>query len=334
MKKLLKPFLFVIAFLVFLITVLLGYVKFMLPNIPETAEVKFEYTKERIERGRYLAHNVMMCIDCHSQRDYSKFGAPMKPGTTGAGGEVFGKEMGFPGTFRSPNITPYYLADWSDTELFRAITTGVSKDGHALFPLMPYQSFGKLDKEDIYSVIAYIRQLEPVKNDVAPSEIDFPVNFIVNTMPAEPAFSTRPAKEELVAYGKYLFDAATCNDCHTPRVKGEPVPEKFLAGGAEFPFPDNTILRSANITPDPETGIGKWTEEEFVHRFKKYTAADYTPSSVEPGDFKTIMPWYFYANMEESDLKAIYAYLKTVPAINNRVEVFETVENRGAQASR
>lgn len=323
MKKILKVVLFLLVLLIVTIAGLLTYVKAALPDVGDPTELSIEYTPERIDRGKYLADNVMMCIDCHSKRDYTKFGAPMTPGTTGGGGELFGKEMGFPGDYYSMNITPYGIGTWTDGELFRAITTGVSKDGHALFPIMPYHNFGKMDKEDIYSVIAYIRTLDPLKNDPPKSSSGFPMNFIVNTIPQPAQFSAIPPKSDRVAYGKYMFTAASCNDCHTPAENGQPVEGKYLAGGFPFGFPDGTVVRSANITPDPQTGIGSWTEEAFLARFKMYADSSFTPQPVNPGEFKTVMPWLFYSRMTDDDLKAVYAYLKTVPAVNNTVVKFE-----------
>jgi mono/diheme cytochrome c family protein len=323
MKKVLKITILVVGITIVITTGLLTYVKFALPSVADAPDLKFEYTQERIERGKYLANHVTMCIDCHSKRNYSIFGAPIVPGSEGQGGELFGREMGFPGNYYAPNITPYGVGQWTDGELLRAITTGVSKDGHALFPIMPYPNFGQLDKEDIYSIIAYVRSLESVKNDVPKSVSDFPVNFIINTIPKEPNFTSIPPKEEQIAYGKYMFTAVGCNECHTPQVQGKPVEGKFLAGGFEFPFPDGTIVRSLNITPDKETGIGTWSEKQFIARFKQYSDSTFTPQPVQAGDFKTVMPWLFYTHMEEDDLKAIFSYLQTVPPVNNKVSKFE-----------
>ena len=83
------------------------------------------------------------------------------------------------------NLTPYHLGNWTDGEIFRAITTGVSRDGHALFPVMPYTSYAKMDPADIKDIIAYLRTLKPIHNAIPAAESDFPMNFIINTMPAQ-----------------------------------------------------------------------------------------------------------------------------------------------------
>lgn len=326
MKKVLKVALIILVVIVVAITGLVGYLKNALPNIADAEDLKIDYTRQRIERGMYLSNHVTMCIECHSERDFTTFTGPVIAGTEGKGGELFGKDLGFPGDFYASNITPAGIGNWTDGELFRAITTGVSKDGHALFPIMPYLNFGQLDKEDIYSIIAYIRTLKPIDNTVPKSEAIFPVSILLNTMPKEASFSTIPAQKELVAYGKYIFTAANCNDCHTPMDKGERVAEKFIAGGMEFNLPDGTVLRSANITSDKVTGIGAWTEQQFVTRFKLYSDSTYIPYHVEPGEFNTIMPWSAYTKMDERDLQALFAYLQTTPAVENKVVKFEKRE--------
>jgi hypothetical protein len=262
-------------------------------------------------------------VDCHSTRDWSKFSGPITPGTLGRGGERFDQGLGFPGIYYSKNITPAGIARYTDGELFRVITTGVNKDGRAIFPVMPYKNYGKMDEEDIYSLIAYIRSLEPIENPVADSESDFPMSIIINTLPSKAANEKKPDPVDKVAYGKYMVNAAACRECHTQVDKGQIIPELAFSGGREFAFPDGSIVRSANITPDPQTGIGKWTEEAFVQRFKIYADSAYTIPNTNPGEFNTIMPWTMYCNMKTEDLSAIYAYLKTVAPISNQVIKFQ-----------
>ncbi len=321
MKKFAKILIYVFGVIILLVAALLTYVKIMLPSVGKPPEIKVELTADRIERGKYLANHVLVCMDCHSTRDWSLFSAPPVSGTEGRGGEIFDQTLGFPGKYISTNITPYALGNWTDGEIFRAITTGVSKDGHALFPVMPYLNFGKLDKEDIYSVIAYMRTLQPIENDFEKSESDFPMNFIINTMPSKAEFSTIPSKNDVVSYGKYLATAAGCNDCHTKQEKGKFVGEDF-AGGFDFRFPDGSVLTSSNITPHKNTGLGSWTKEQFVARFKLYDDSSYTPNKVEQGEFQTVMPWKMYSGMTIEDLGAIYEYLKTVKPVDNLVNRF------------
>lgn len=319
MKKILKILAVLIFVLVVGVVVLLAYVTKFKPNIP-VENVKIEYTPERIERGKYLANNVAQCVDCHSQRDWSRFSGPTISGTEGKGGEIFDQKIGFPGKYYAPNITPFHLKNWSDGELFRAITTGVSRDNRPLFPVMPYPSFGKMDREDVYSIIAYIRSLPDIENETPAPESDFPMNIIIHTIPTEADFTLKPAATEKEKYGEYLTNAASCIECHTPAARGQIIKEQEFSGGRFFPFPDGSTVISANITPDKATGIGSWDEAAFIQRFKAFDQnANNGNDVVKSGDFNSVMPWSKYSQMTNEDLAAIYAYLRTLKPISNKI---------------
>jgi len=321
MKKALKVAGAIFLVLIFFVAAGGIYVKTVLPNTSEAPQITIEKTPARIERGKYLANHISVCMDCHSTRDTTLFAGPIVAGNFGGGGEKFSQDMGFPGVFYSKNITPYALENWTDGEVFRAITEGVRKDGTALFPVMPYHAFGQLDQEDLYSIIAYVRSLPPVKNDVPESKADFPVNFLINTMPSKASLGNKPAESDMLATGKYLVTAAACVECHSKMDKGAKVPGTEFGGGMEFGLPAGTT-RSANITSDKKTGIGAWSEEAFVKRFKMYADSSYSPHKVGPKDMNTPMPWMMYAGMTEKDLKAIYSYLQSLKPIQNEVVKF------------
>lgn len=322
MRKLAKVLIWTVIMAVVIIGAALGYLKFALPDIAAAPVLKVELTPERIARGEYLANHVTVCIDCHSTRDWSKFSGPPTPGTLGKGGDIFDQKFGFPGVYYAKNITPEGISRYTDGELFRTITTGVSKEGKALFPVMPFHYYGQMDEEDIKSIIAYIRTLKPIANNVPESKSDFPMNFIINTIPHEPSFTKLPPKTDVINYGKYLTNAAACIDCHTKFEKGSLVAGTEYGGGREFPFPDGSIVRSANISSDEETGIGGWDDETFVSLFKAHSDSATLNTQLNPGDFNSIMPWTMYGRMTDEDLKAIFAYLKTVPPIKNEVVKF------------
>lgn len=319
MKKILK---YIITTLLFVIVILVVYVKFALPNVGDVPDMKVELTPERIERGKYLANTVCVCMDCHSTRDWSVFSGPPVEGTSGKGGEKFDETVGFPGVYYSKNITPSALKDWTDGEIFRAITAGVSKDGHALFPVMPYPYYGQMDEEDIKSIIAYIRTLDPIENKVPEAKSNFPMNFIINTIPKKGVAQKIPAKTDVVNYGKYIASAASCVECHSPVDKGQIIAGKEFSGGREFTFPNGNVLRSPNITNDINTGIGGWSEDQFVQLFKSRSDSAALHQKVGPNDYNTIMPWTMYGKMDVEDLKAIFAYLKTIKGVKNEVEKF------------
>ena len=322
MKKFLKFLIYAILTIAVLVGALLIYVKTALPNVGSPEDLTIERTPERIERGRYLAHSVTVCMDCHSTRDWSKFSGTLKEGTLGVGGERFDQSIGLPGVFISKNITPEGIQRYTDGELFRVITTGVTKEGKAMFPLMPYRYYGKMDREDIYSVIAYIRTLQPIASQIEESVPDFPMSFIINTIPQPAQPQQRPDPSDQLAYGAYMASSSACVECHTDVDKGQIIPELSFAGGRAFQFPDGSVVRSANITPDKETGIGNWTREQFIARFKLFADSSYVAPPVGPGEFNTIMPWTMYGQMKEEDLSAIFAYLQTVKPIANTVTKF------------
>ncbi len=318
-KRVAKIVLFGVGALMLLVAAGLAYVKLALPNVGPAPELILRPTAAQIEHGRYLANHVAVCIDCHSERDFSKLTGPVLAGSEGKGGEGFLREAGFPGNFYARNITPAHLSDWTDGEIYRAITTGVSRDGRAMFPVMPYKNYGQMAPDDIKAIVAYVRSLKPIPNEVPASEADFPVNFIINTMPTEAPGGQRPNPTDRVAYGRYLTTFAACADCHTPRDdQGNALPEKA------FSMPTGTV-RSANITP-ARSGIGAWTRDAFIARFKTHgTGAP--PPDVQYGEFNSVMPWTMYGRMTDEDLGAIWAYLRTVKPVETKVIIFTPKAN-------
>ncbi len=326
MKKVIRILGFLVLFLILAAAGGLLYFNSAYPVKIKIDDIKVEATPERLERGKYLAHHVSLCIDCHSARDFKYYSGPLIENTFGQGGEEFNKEIGgIPGLLYARNITPAGIGHWSDGELLRAITCGVNKENEALFPLMPYQNYASLSKEDLFSIVAYIRSLPPIENDITEKSIDFPVNLIIKTLPAEASLtSTIPDKSNKLEYGKYMTNAAGCVHCHTKQVEGKFVEGMAFAGGFRFGFPDGSVIQSANITPDKETGIGHWTREAFIARFKAYVDSLGNPVKIPvvPNEKNTIMPWTVYGGMTTEDLGAIYDFLRTVPAINHKVITF------------
>lgn len=324
MKKALKIVVYVVGGIVVLVLGGVLYLNTAFPKVGPPQDITITATPEMLERGSYLANHVVGCIDCHSSRDWTKFAGPLKEGTEGKGGDRFDEQnAGMPGTLYAQNITPTYLKKYTDGELYRLITTGVTKDGRAIFPMMPYLAYSHMDPEDVKSIIAYIRTLEPKEGSYPAADLNFPLNLIVKTIPHDATPMTRPDPSDTLKYGEYLFTIAACGDCHTPMDKGTPIPGKHLAGGFEFRSPlTGDVVRSANITQDHETGIGLWTEEVFLGKFMAYRDSTWRNKPVKAGEFNTAMPWLLFAGMKEGDLKAIFRYLKTVPPITNKVEKF------------
>jgi mono/diheme cytochrome c family protein len=142
-------------------------------------------------------------------------------------------------------------------------------------------------------------------------------------IPSKAAPQKKPAKTDTLAYGAYMVNAAGCAECHTKFENNDFVKGTEFGGGRRFELPGGT-LTTANISADIETGIGTWSEDMFVRRFKMYTDSTYVPQKVDfMKDFATIMPWMMYAKMKESDLRAIYKYLRTVKVQSNMVEKWQ-----------
>ena len=120
--------------------------------------------EEQIARGKYLV-NFATCTDCHTPGYF--FGKPDQ--ARYLGGSEVGFEIPGLGVFHGRNLTPDKetgIGNWSSDDIVRAIQTGVRPDGRQLAPIMPYEAFSRLTKEDAYAIAAYLKSLPPVKNKV------------------------------------------------------------------------------------------------------------------------------------------------------------------------
>jgi hypothetical protein len=318
MKKFKKRLLYTVIAVILLIIIALGYITLALPNVGPPENITIAVTPERVLRGKYLANHVSLCMDCHSPRDWSQPIGAIDPDKLGIGGDKFdSSDDGLPGNIYVPNITPHNLKSWTDGEIFRAITTGERKDGSAIFPLMPWEYYSKLSREDLYSIIAYLRTLKPIATSPYPTrQLNFPLNILVHTMPRKATLGEIPTESDTIKYGAYIINEAACGGCHSPLKDGKIIPGMDYAGGRNFKIRGKSYY-SANITPDKATGIGSWARDAFVARFKSFTdsakATHASPAALSP------MPWYDYSGMKESDLKAIYAYLRSIKPVNHKI---------------
>ena len=296
-----------------------AYLYFRSPEIAPPRDIKVEMTQARIERGRYL-YRLADCDGCHSERDFTRFGGPVVEAGRGRGGPM--ALVGLPGKIVVPNITPdpdTGLGRWTDGEKIRAIREGISRNGRVLFPLMPYPAFRQMSDNDVEALVAYLNTLPPVRNPLEVSHVDFPVSMFIKGVP-KPAGTVRDrdlSKPE--ARGEYLALIGGCVECHTPMKRGQADNSLLYAGGRKMEFA-NFSVTSANITPDDETGIGKWDLARFQQKFRAYKDyAEHESPKVGPERF-TLMPWLNLSRLPDEDLEALYAYLRTVPAIEHRVE--------------
>lgn len=269
----------------------------------------FEATPARLERGRYLATARHGCVFCHSERDWSAKGAPPREDRLGAG--VVWTAEGMP-WLTAPNITPDEetgIGGVSDDAVARAIREGIGFDGRALFSLMPYQEFRRIPDEDVAAIVVYLRSLLPVKNPLPKSRLPFPLPIVMRAVP-EPIEGPVPAPDLRTPErrGEYVLRTSACHHCHTPMTSdGRFLTQLDMAGGNPFPSPQG-IIAATNLTLDP-TGLANYDEATFVTVMK----------TGKFGTLHAMMPWAMYKGLEEDDVKAIWAYLRTLKPVSHVV---------------
>jgi mono/diheme cytochrome c family protein len=314
-RRILKVLGYVVGVVLVLILLVLLYVLFAFPKSEAPLDITVERTPERIERGRYLFHHVTQCADCH------------------AVGDEIGKENwvewvqeeGSP--FFPPNITPAALGDWTDGEIARAISSGIRKDGKALFPAMPYENYVHLTRGDLESLVAYVRTLEPIAVEHPRERLGLPFSVIARLLP-RPAHPVDRPLGRGPEHGQYLTTIGGCAFCHIPGFPPFQEHDKAFQGGNDF-GDDEWIIRPANLTPDSATGLGTWTKERFVARFRG--VAGRVSRVPVPGGGEgpeSPMPWSGFAGMSEEDLGSIYDYLRTLEPAGRP---FVRIERRPAE---
>jgi mono/diheme cytochrome c family protein len=294
------------------ISLTIGWRPFIGPRARPLTNRTFERTPERLARGRYLVEN-LGCFECHGEHDWTKHDAPLVEGTRGAGYAEF-PMAGLPGRVIPPNITPdpeTGAGNWTDDMLARAIREGIGHDGRALFPFMPYPDFSHMSDEDLASVIVYLRSIPPIRKALPKTEIIFPVKYLMRSAPqpvTEPV--PQPDRSTPVKRGEYLVTVTGCTDCHTPQAKGQPIRGLEFSGGFILEGPWGRVA-SANITPDP-SGISYYDEALFLEMIHT--------GYVKARKINQIMPWFDFRNLTDEDLKAIFAYIRTLKAVKHRVD--------------
>ncbi len=312
----------------------IGYLALRKPAQQPARNIHIEPTPERLARGRYIFTTLADCDGCHSERDFSRFDGPVVDSGRGKG-IVFPDTMGLPGTVVAHNITPDRetgIGTWTDGEKMRAIRGGVDRDGNVLFPMMPYEFYRHMSDEDVMALVAYMDTLTPIRNPLPPTKISFPLNLMIKSVPQPVGSVPPPDRSNKIKYGEYVANLGGCLECHTPLVRGQ-MDEKFrFAGGREFKFPGMEVV-SANITPDLDTGIGKWTEQQFLDKFYSYKKYAENGSPKVGAESFTIMPWLKFCQWPAEDLSAVYAYLRTQPAIHHPVETHPGQEKKGNEVA-
>src|SRR6266545_4564532 len=269
--------------------------------------------KEQIAKGQYIFALAGGCA-CHT----------VPKGTPHAGGRAFPIPFG---TVYSTNITQDKetgLGAWTDQQIHDAMVKGVRQDGSRILPVMPYEKYSGMAQEDWQSLIAYLRTLKPVKK--APPELKtwVPLARSVGTpifLKIFGRFNSAPAQAPKtgIERGRYLVEhVSLCGDCHTPRNSiGVPKQSLYLAGASKKIGPLGEAV--PNITPDKETGIGEWKREDITELLIAGTKPDL--DNVQGLMYEVIQGTpHGFKDMKKEDALAIADYLKSIPAIKNKVD--------------
>ena len=269
-----------------------------------------ESDSTKITHGKYLALGPAHCSHCHSPLE-SLPDVEMGKEVDMTGGFVFELPIG---NLFTPNITSDVetgIGGYSDGQLYRMLRHNVRADGQICLELMPFFAMSEYDVE---SIIAYLRTLQPVKKERKPNEYNF-LGKVIRTFVLKASKPSSPpvdfiARDSTVEYGKYLSEAvANCMGCHTERdlKTGAFVGEPY-AGGTVFEDASTQYWKfvTPNLTPDSETGImSSWSEQQFMARMRGGRVHMTSP-----------MPWGPYSRLDDTDLKALYRFLKTVKPVN------------------
>jgi mono/diheme cytochrome c family protein len=270
----------------------------------------------RLERGRYIVEGVAHCFECHGTQDFKNGHGQPRPLMKGAG-QVIKDEafdgVPFPDGLVCPNITPDKetgAGTWTDTQFEKAIRHGIGHDGRELLDYMPYAFFRSMTDEDVASVIVYIRSLAPVRNPLPKRNMPFEVKL--NLHPEMEPKLAADASEQ-VKHGWYLVRLAQCNDCHTPNNKDLTPRTEMMFGGGQRMAGEWGDVVTPNITSDA-TGISHYDEAMFI----KTIRTGHASGGVR--ELNPLMPYSYFRNMTDEDLKAIFAYLRTVPPVKHNVD--------------
>ncbi|HEV8505611.1 MAG TPA: hypothetical protein VGQ53_09435 [Chitinophagaceae bacterium] len=277
-------------------------------RVRRLTNIKYQRTAQRLKQGAYLTQGILQCFTCHSPRDWTAPGAPPFFGKQAMGGTVISEDS--TRMIIAPNITPDKetgAGNWTDDMLGRAIREGVGHDGRALCWQMPYSYFKNLSDEDLASVIVYLRSLPAIHYVVPPTKItDAERSGTEKSLKPILQSVRSPDFSDPVQRGKYLVGLGMCVGCHTAGSEYNP----GLFAGGNFAHAFGRKAFTANITPDP-SGIS-YSPVGFI----------FVMRTGKGGTLSPIMPWGAFKNMNDEDLKSIYAYLKTIPSsqhyINNQ----------------
>ncbi len=287
-----------------------GWRPFIGPRARPLTGRHYESTAARLERGRYLVTGVTPCVLCHSEMKVEDGVWKVASPFSGRGWQPDGMPF-----LSAPNLTPdpdTGIGRFSDDALARAIREGVANDGRTLFPVMPYSRFKTMIDEDLASIVVYLRTVQPIRHQVAPSAPPFPAKYLIRSLPEPITTSVTADLSTPVKRGRYLATIAACGECHTPMdEKGGRLRGLEFAGGFKLEFTGAQTVFSRNITPSVN-GIPYYTEDLFIETLRT--------GRVRERRLATMMPTQLYRNMTDQDLKDIFAYLQTLTPVDHFVD--------------
>jgi mono/diheme cytochrome c family protein len=281
--------------------------------VAAAATVYAQADKELIAQGQYLFAIAGGCA-CHTVPEE----------TYHAGGRAFPIPFG---TVFSTNITQDKetgLGDWSDQQIYDAMNAGRRRDGSRLLPVMPYEAYSGMTQQDLKALVAYMKTLKPIKKATPDLKTWVPLVRSVGVPVYLRVFgrwsnSPTQAPKSGIERGRYLVNhISICGDCHTPRNSiGVPNRSQYLAGASAKDGPLGEEV--PNITPDKETGIGDWKREDIAELLITGTKPDF--DNVQGLMYEVIQGTpHGYKDMRREDALAIADYLKSVPAVKNKIK--------------
>ena len=270
-------------------------------------------SKDLVAKGQYIFAVAGGCA-CHTE----------PKGTPHAGARAFPIPFG---TVYSTNITQDKetgLGDWTDQQIHDAMVKGIRKDGSKILPVMPYEKYSGMAQEDRQAMIAYMRTLKPVKKATPALKTWAPFARSLGTplfLQVFGKFNDAPpqAPKSGIQRGRYIVDhVALCGDCHTPRnFIGAPNQSLYMAGASEKNGPLGEAV--PNLTPDKETGIGDWRRQDIAELLLTGIKPD--SDNVQGLMYEVIRGTpHGYKDMKKEDALAIADYIKSIPAIKNKVK--------------
>ena len=275
----------------------------ILIGAPAAAQEPDLSNPDLIARGKYLV-TAGDCVACHTAPGGKPFAGNYKLNTP-------------IGAIMTPNLTPdpeTGLGKWDYATFERAFRHGIGDEGEYLYPAFPFSWYTKVTDDDTKAIFAYLKSLEPVKEARKDNEIPFPFNLRTALITwrtaffSEGRFKPDPQATEEVNRGAYLVEGlGHCGMCHNER---KLVGNTSLAGRFGGGVIDGWY--APNITPDGHQGIGAWTDAEVVTYLKTGTAPGTRPG-VAAGPMRQTIEESL-SKMNDADLKAMVAYLRTIPA--------------------